>query len=339
MIATTQLSFILDEILSPTPDYYQFWLTKDQRERVEEIVEGILEVTDKKPKSALFKWKSAVYASRFITKTMILRARKRRYQDSIASLCCGLCTDEEMATFLIGEDDVEMVDDIDQTWVDETLDDGSSSQPFRFSHLSIDSFNVPDFPSQTSSSVYELQDSSTKEEITSVIIQNDTTPYSPSPSNGSSRAIVDFLPDEEQNSEITPIARENLPIRMRPDLDAPGKTPLTEMQDQTPTLKNLIIPTEKDVIFGRGATANNHPGNIVFRRWVDELKARYMAANGYKEKTKLSLTIINRVHDNGGRFLVEDDFTHEWIEADLKVVKNKCSQRFRERKSKGINKS
>jgi hypothetical protein len=58
-----------------------------------------------------------------------------------------------------------------------------------------------------------------------------------------------------------------------------------------------------DVLFGRGSGPNDHEGNIRFRQYVAERKAQYMSTNHRMTKTKIAKEIVNRVHDDQGRFV------------------------------------
>lgn len=94
-----------------------------------------------------------------------------------------------------------------------------------------------------------------------------------------------------------------------------------------------IIPNEKDVLLGRGGFTNKHSGNIRFREIVAKEKDRYISlGNSKKEKKRFSEHIVSTVHSYGGRFLVKEDNNrnNNWIIADPKAARKKCSQALRE---------
>ena len=72
-------------------------------------------------------------------------------------------------------------------------------------------------------------------------------------------------------------------------------------------LTNIAVPGLNDVLCGRGGAANNHEGNVRFRKMVAEQKRRYLAA-GKKEKPQVARDIVKmwRAQDPPGRFLAQD---------------------------------
>ncbi len=98
--------------------------------------------------------------------------------------------------------------------------------------------------------------------------------------------------------------------------------------------KNIsVTPTENDVLLGRGGFTNKHSGNIRFREIVSKEKERYTRlGNSKKEKKRFSEHIVNAVHSYGGKFLVKEDNNrnNDWIIADPKAARKKCSQALRE---------
>lgn len=93
-----------------------------------------------------------------------------------------------------------------------------------------------------------------------------------------------------------------------------------------------IIPTDKDVLFGRGQGVNRHIGNIRFRKIVKAMKKDYkrLATKG-KRKMGLSSSLVEHIRRYGGRFLIFDANTLGWVEADMKRKREKCSQALREK--------
>uniref|UniRef100_A0A7S1ZNQ2 DUF6824 domain-containing protein n=1 Tax=Ditylum brightwellii TaxID=49249 RepID=A0A7S1ZNQ2_9STRA len=88
------------------------------------------------------------------------------------------------------------------------------------------------------------------------------------------------------------------------------------------------IPTEKDVLFGRGGKGNHHPGNKEYRAFVKDLKEQYTRSSK-AEKTALSKSIIDYIKSSGGRFLMQDE-NDGWYEATNQAARKKVSQAFRE---------
>mmetsp|Transcript_389 Transcript_389/g.460 ORF Transcript_389/g.460 Transcript_389/m.460 type:complete len:234 (-) Transcript_389:151-852(-) len=96
----------------------------------------------------------------------------------------------------------------------------------------------------------------------------------------------------------------------------------------------ITDPTELDVLLGRGGLTNNHPGNIRYRELTEEWKEYYQSQKTKDEKKDVSVLLLERVQDYGGRFLIKDADTGYWVVADKKQARKKCSQALRESKWK-----
>ena len=72
---------------------------------------------------------------------------------------------------------------------------------------------------------------------------------------------------------------------------------------------NGIVPTKADVLMGRGAFINDHPGNKYWRALAKERKVRFDAAD-QSDKREIALEIVKMVTDQvpaAGRFLRKTD--------------------------------
>jgi hypothetical protein len=89
------------------------------------------------------------------------------------------------------------------------------------------------------------------------------------------------------------------------------------------------VPTEDDVLFGRGGFTNNRPGNIFFRQEALRLRPWYEQSSK-EEKYEISNILLESVKSRGGRFLEKgsDGFWHEVIGNG---ARRKASQALRER--------
>jgi len=87
-------------------------------------------------------------------------------------------------------------------------------------------------------------------------------------------------------------------------------------------------PTNVDVLRGRGGGTNHHPGNKKFRDEARTFRSRYKdKATTRREKYELSLTLVKRARDYGGRFLERrngDD--KNWYLMSEGDVRKKASQ-------------
>eukprot|EP00985_Skeletonema_marinoi_P010237 scaffold4827_cov194-Skeletonema_marinoi.AAC.1 len=86
-------------------------------------------------------------------------------------------------------------------------------------------------------------------------------------------------------------------------------------------------PTDNDVLSGRGAWFNQHPGNTHFRRMLDEQKAVYMAGTK-KQKMDISKAIVEAIYslDPPGRFLKQCPATGQWNELSKRDAADRAAQ-------------
>jgi hypothetical protein len=87
-------------------------------------------------------------------------------------------------------------------------------------------------------------------------------------------------------------------------------------------------PLDLDVLLGRGSGANNHYGNVEFRKLVAEHKLEYSHARKL-EKPSIAMKIINIVHSRGGRFLKQDE-DMKWVEVTKQIARKKTLQALRD---------
>jgi hypothetical protein len=100
----------------------------------------------------------------------------------------------------------------------------------------------------------------------------------------------------------------------------------------------------QDVILGRGLAANNHPGNQVFRKIIQERKREYSSSSRRQLKDNISKEIFNVFQSKGVRFLREVKTIEEadnlgltyplksrtWLIVDDETIVHKIKQALRE---------
>ena len=89
-----------------------------------------------------------------------------------------------------------------------------------------------------------------------------------------------------------------------------------------------IQPNPADVLLGRGESSHANPGNIWYRSLIDQSIDRY-EQGCKKEKTLLSMRIVDIIRQSKGRFLREDEYTKGWYEVDESEARDKVSHSFR----------
>jgi hypothetical protein len=90
----------------------------------------------------------------------------------------------------------------------------------------------------------------------------------------------------------------------------------------------VILPTDKDVLLGRGGRSGNHPGNKRYLALKDEMQKAYLDAEK-SQKTVISQQLVDVVNNEwGGRFLKQEGGV--WFEVSNEKARHKCSQALRE---------
>lgn len=113
-----------------------------------------------------------------------------------------------------------------------------------------------------------------------------------------------------------------------------------------------VVPTENDVLLGRGGMINNHPGNKLYLQVRSQLHSRYENASK-AEKRRVSDELVDIVHQWNGRFLKKvddsspihnknntnkkrkrtsncDNQIERWYEVSCEEARKKASQALRE---------
>lgn len=102
-----------------------------------------------------------------------------------------------------------------------------------------------------------------------------------------------------------------------------------------PIIKEYVdVPSDRDVLLGRGGKSNHHPGNKAYRDQVGTIRDSYRTSEK-NEKTVSSQMLVDWVHQRGGRFLKqEDDESKRWYVVTNIVARRKSSQALREHMTK-----
>jgi hypothetical protein len=95
---------------------------------------------------------------------------------------------------------------------------------------------------------------------------------------------------------------------------------------------NMTV-TDSDVLWGRGGHSNQHPGNRMFRRIVNENKHIYQKCDNSTHKHLLTVSVVSSIRRLGGRFLRKQGAS--WTEASNKEACLKTSQALREHDASG----
>jgi len=101
-----------------------------------------------------------------------------------------------------------------------------------------------------------------------------------------------------------------------------------------------IVPTQNDVVSGRGSGANRHKGNANFRELVRRNKQLYLRMSK-KDKMKVAVSIYDHIASLSppGRFLNKNPETDLWFETSRQRALEKISQALREKTASDRNKA
>ena len=96
-------------------------------------------------------------------------------------------------------------------------------------------------------------------------------------------------------------------------------------------IKTKVIPTENDVLCGRGNGVNLHPGNQKFRAMIKALKPEYVAASK-PDKSSFPYLVVAEIQNAvpPGRFMKYCPKTDQWHELPTKQAITKTRQALRE---------
>jgi len=103
-------------------------------------------------------------------------------------------------------------------------------------------------------------------------------------------------------------------------------------EKSTPLLNHLnIIVHDNDVLYGRGAGVNYHPGNRRFRELIKAHRPYYLIA-AKLEKAKIARSIVDLIRKStpSGRFLIKNKYG-AWYDVGNEKAREKASQALREK--------
>lgn len=103
-----------------------------------------------------------------------------------------------------------------------------------------------------------------------------------------------------------------------------------EKKNLTQEQETNVIPNDQDILSGRGAGVNLHPGNVYFRSLIKEYKEIYLTVADASQKRHIIKEIVRKAKSNGGRFLKLDSESNLWVIVPSKEVEKKTGQAIRE---------
>jgi hypothetical protein len=106
-----------------------------------------------------------------------------------------------------------------------------------------------------------------------------------------------------------------------------GTAAVTNNHDEESDTDDQIVPTDMDVLCGRGRTYFHHPGNVQFREIVGHNLGVYLDASSSKknQKTMIINRIANEAMGKGVRFLARKSNSKPWYVIGENKVRDKVS--------------
>mmetsp|Transcript_10934 Transcript_10934/g.31344 ORF Transcript_10934/g.31344 Transcript_10934/m.31344 type:complete len:811 (+) Transcript_10934:50-2482(+) len=92
----------------------------------------------------------------------------------------------------------------------------------------------------------------------------------------------------------------------------------------------VVVPGRMDILFGRGRSFQEHPGNLRYSQLIETNREKYDSSKKL-EKTALTKHIVQTVQASGGRFLKQDGAS--WVVVSNETARDKISHGFRNRRA------
>ena len=110
-----------------------------------------------------------------------------------------------------------------------------------------------------------------------------------------------------------------------------------DFDQMIPSLHNSMVnggATDLDVLSGRGAMTNAHPGNIRYRKLIEDYKPEHAALTSKQKKCAFTVRVMEEIKGYGGRFLTKACENGPWVLLDSvkkpNAARKKISQSLRE---------
>ena len=111
-------------------------------------------------------------------------------------------------------------------------------------------------------------------------------------------------------------------------------------KEKNPKLLTRVVecPNYHDILFGRGQIVMNHPGNIMFRDYIQSKLDLYTNIRSKKESTQWTWGVVRTFKTQyGARFLKEERIDTDvtaWVEVSNEVARSKVRIAFRDARSR-----
>jgi hypothetical protein len=134
---------------------------------------------------------------------------------------------------------------------------------------------------------------------------------------------------DEDNLKQTNYQSDKMKPSMTDENDNSAPTSVSSQQRLlSHQVKGIQTADKQDILSGRGAGVNAHPGNVFFRKLIQSNQQRYANADPAEKKR-----VIKEIHDialSHGRFLKHDSKDDVYIELTFEESRKKTAQALRE---------
>ena len=103
------------------------------------------------------------------------------------------------------------------------------------------------------------------------------------------------------------------------------------VRDSNGTMKQIVVPSRMDVLFGRGTPLQSHVGNMRLIDLIEEDLEKYFSSSKKAGKAAVVNSLIKTINNEGGRFLKQSR-DGVWEEVDDSSAFDKVGHGFRNHK-------
>merc|ERR1711935_1002192 len=112
------------------------------------------------------------------------------------------------------------------------------------------------------------------------------------------------------------------------DEDITIRSPKRQRKEQPKVKSIILVPSDVDILLGRGKPFQNHVGNQQMLNLVDKYRQRYHQTER-KEKHDIIEKVMGIISGSGGRFLRRVDYENCWVEVSHTIAYRKVGHAFR----------
>ena len=145
--------------------------------------------------------------------------------------------------------------------------------------------------------------------------------------------FVDELISDEDNIEtadpryVTDLSSKKKQVNTKMKTTRKKSSLMNERQKDLVSFRSI---TQQDVLYGRGERTNNHEGNKYFRKIVSSMASKYKTCSR-SDKSVIANSIIDVIHERGGRFLAPIPNSNSWNIVKGREIKRKTSHALRDK--------